>query len=228
MPGQKTSERAASNRTSKLRPHSDTPDIPEQTGWHQTGHSSSGWAGKASDRTFQLKPNSIRPDIQAQTRLPLASQSNSDWKPSRQTSKSTANTALGSTSSDQSSNLGRNSPSQDWTASSRTSKLRPGIPPRTRHIIISDRTSSDSQAHLRSDWQATAPAQTSKFTLDNPIQATLFCRRAAIEQTRSDQISKLRLDIRSQVRSCQAAQSRISLDIQAQTRQLQTRHTISK
>ena len=165
MPDQTTSERAASNWTSKPRPHSDTPDISEQTGWHQNGHSTSGWAGKASDRTFQLEQNSLRLDIKAQTRLLLASQSNSDWKPWRQTSKSRANTALGS-------KLGRNSPSLDWTALGRTSKLRPGITARIRHIIMSDRTSSDSQAgHLRSDWQATAPAQTYKLRLDIPVQA---------------------------------------------------------
>ena len=96
-----------------------------------------------------------------------------------------------------------NHPISDETAPAKTgqhqaghpsSARRAGIPPRTRHIIISDRTSSDSQAQLRSDWQATAPAQTSKFTLDISVQATLFCRcAAAIEQTRSDQISKFRL-----------------------------------
>ena len=165
MPSQTASEWVASNWTSKLRPRSDTPNTPEQTGWHQAGHSNSGWAGKAW--TLQVEQNSLRLDIQAQTRLPLASQSNSDWKPWRQTSKSRANTALGS-------KLGRNSSSQDWTASGRrTSKLRPGIPARTRHIVMSDRTSSDSQTgHLRSDWQATAPAQTYKFRLDAPVQAT--------------------------------------------------------
>ena len=143
---------------------------------------------------------------------------------------------MGCISSDQSSKLGRNSHSQDWTASGRTSKLIPGIPAWTRHVIISDQTSSDSQTgHLRSHWQATAPAQASKFRLDISVLATLFCRRVAIEQTTSDQICKLRLDIPVQVASRRARiadQTRqlrpnhVRLDIQARTgeAQPQTKH----
>ena len=143
----------ASEKRSKLRPHSIRVDIPDQTRRHHTGHSNSGWAAKASDQTFQLERNSLRPDIQAPTKQALTRQPNSecsrrDRHPSAErTSQPQAELPQ---TSDQSSKLGLNGLSQTLTPSGRTSRLRPAPPVQTRRII--------------SDW--TVPARTSKFILD--------------------------------------------------------------
>ena len=143
----------ASEKRSKLRPHSVRSDIPDQTGRHQTGHSNSGWAAKASDRTFQLQRNSLRPDIQAQTRQALTRQPNSEWS-NRGRHPSPERTSQPwlefPRTSEQSSKLGLKSLSQTLTPSGRKSRLRPSPPVQTRRII--------------SDW--TVPARTSKFILD--------------------------------------------------------------
>ena len=93
--------------------------------------------------------------------------------------------------------------------------------------ITADWTISDSQTgHLRTDWRATVPAQTSKFVLVIQVQAT---EQITSDSTASDQTSKLRQDIPVQAGSCRAGHpspetaapdqtSKVRLDISTQPR----------
>ena len=127
--------------------------------------------------------------------------------------------------SDESSKLGLHSLSQNLTPSGRTSRLRPAISVQTRRIIP-DWTISDSQTgHLRTDWRATVPAQTSTFRLDIYVQAkSLQMRRHRTNHLRQH---SLRPDFQTQTRHPSAALEVVGLGIQVQRPRLQTGHSNS-
>ena len=109
----------ASEKRSKLRPHSVRSDIPDQTGRHQTGHSNS--AGKASDRTFQLErtasdqTSKLRPDCLWQVN-PIEIESRRARRPSPERALPWA--AFPQT----------NHPSSDETATAKTGQHQEGHP----------------------------------------------------------------------------------------------------